>query len=108
MGKNVLFTGATGCGKYHLVCALGHKTCVKEYQTLYYNMNRFTEQIALAKVDGSQREQSAKTIKFFILDNVIKHAILSGDQYPGCRGSVTPEYTQVICILTIGAYNITA
>lgn len=52
-GENVLLTGATGCGKSYLACALGHTACVKGYRTLYYNMNRFTEQIALAKVDGS-------------------------------------------------------
>lgn len=52
-GENVLITGATGCGKSYLACALGHTACVNGYRTLYFNMNRFTEQIALAKTDGS-------------------------------------------------------
>ncbi len=52
-GENVLITGATGCGKSYLSCALGHTACVKGYRALYYNMNRLTEQIALAKTDGS-------------------------------------------------------
>jgi DNA replication protein DnaC len=52
-GENVLITGATGCGKSYLACALGHNACVQGYRTLYFNMNRFTEQIALAKTDGS-------------------------------------------------------
>lgn len=52
-GENILLTGATGCGKSYLACALGHTACVKGYRTLYFNMNRFTEQIALAKTDGS-------------------------------------------------------
>ncbi len=52
-GENVLITGATGCGKSYLACAFGHTACVKGYRTLYFNMNRFTEQIALAKTDGT-------------------------------------------------------
>jgi len=52
-GENILITGATGCGKSYLACALGHHACVNGYRTLYFNMNRFTEQIALAKTDGT-------------------------------------------------------
>jgi DNA replication protein DnaC len=48
-----LITGATGCGKSFLSCALGNNACVQGYRTLYFNMNRFTEQIALAKTDGT-------------------------------------------------------
>lgn len=52
-GENILITGATGCGKSYLACALGHNACVNGYRTLYFNMNRLSEQIALAKTDGS-------------------------------------------------------
>jgi len=52
-GENILITGATGCGKSYLACALGHQACVKGYRTLYFNMNRFCEQILLAKTDGT-------------------------------------------------------
>jgi len=52
-GENILITGATGCGKSYLSCALGHQACVLGYRTLYFNMNIFTEQIALAKTDGT-------------------------------------------------------
>jgi len=70
-GENVLITGATGCGKSYLSCALGHNACVKGYRTLYFNMNRFTEQIALAKTDGSiikWMDRIRKT-KLIILDD---------------------------------------
>ena len=52
-GENILITGATGCGKSYLSCALGNNACVNGYRTLYFNMNRFTEQISLAKTDGT-------------------------------------------------------
>lgn len=52
-GENVLITGATGCGKSYLACALGNNACVNAYRTLYFNMNRFTEQIAIAKTEGT-------------------------------------------------------
>ncbi len=51
--ENILITGATGCGKSYLACALGHNACLNGYRTLYYNMNRFIEHISLAKADGS-------------------------------------------------------
>lgn len=52
-GENVLITGATGCGKSFLACALGHQACVLGHRTLYFNLNRLTEQIAIAKADGT-------------------------------------------------------
>ena len=52
-GKNILITGATGCGKSFLACALGHQACLLGYKTTYLNMNRFVEKIMLAKLEGS-------------------------------------------------------
>lgn len=68
-GENILITGATGCGKSYLACALGNNACVNGYRTLYFNMNRFTEQITLAKTDGTlikwmDRLKKAKLIIF--------------------------------------------
>lgn len=34
--ENILITGATGCGKSYLACALGRQACVKGYKVLYY------------------------------------------------------------------------
>lgn len=70
-GENILITGATGCGKSYLSCALGNEACLKGHRTLYFNMNRFTEQIAIAKTDGTllkwlNRLQRAKLL---ILDD---------------------------------------
>lgn len=51
--ENIFVTGATGCGKSFLACALGHQACLLGHRTLYFNMNRFCEHIAVAKVDGT-------------------------------------------------------
>ena len=52
-GENLLITGATGCGKSYLACALGHQACMQEYKTTYFNMNRLIEKVTLSKLDGS-------------------------------------------------------
>jgi len=52
-GENILITGATGCGKSYLACALGHQACLLGHRILYFNLNRLTEQIALAQTDGT-------------------------------------------------------
>jgi len=70
-GENILITGATGCGKSFLACALGHQACVIGQRTLYFNMNRLTEQISLAKTDGSIIKwfNRLKKAKLIILDD---------------------------------------
>lgn len=51
--ENILITGATGCGKSYLACAIGRQACSFGYRTLYFGINRFLEKIACAKLDGS-------------------------------------------------------
>lgn len=70
-GENILITGATGCGKSYLACALGNNACVNSYRTLYFNMNRFTEQIALAKTEGTLIKwmNRIKRAKLIIMDD---------------------------------------
>jgi DNA replication protein DnaC len=51
--ENVLITGATGCGKSYLACAIGRQACTMGIKILYMGMNRLVEKISLAKIDGS-------------------------------------------------------
>lgn len=51
--ENILITGATGCGKSYLSCALGQQACLLGYRALYFNLNRFIEELAVAKVQGT-------------------------------------------------------
>ena len=52
-GENVLITGATGCGKSFLACALGRSACLLGYKTLYFSMNKFLDALAQARLDGT-------------------------------------------------------
>ena len=51
--ENILITGATGCGKSYIACALGRQVCALGYKVLYFGMNRFMEKVTQAKLDGT-------------------------------------------------------
>ena len=51
--ENILITGATGCGKSYLACALGRHACTLGHKVLYFGMNRFLELITQTKLDGT-------------------------------------------------------
>lgn len=70
-GENVLITGSTGCGKSHLACALGNHACTMGQRTLYFNMNRFCEQIAVTKAEGTVIKwlDQLKKARLVILDD---------------------------------------
>lgn len=69
--ENILISGATGAGKSFLACALGHQACVMGYKTLYLNLNRFTEKISIAKLDGSfvKLLNQLEKVKLLVLDD---------------------------------------
>ena len=70
-GENVMITGATGCGKSYLACALGNHACSLGKRTLYFNMNRLCEQIAVAKAEGTVIKwlDKLKKARLLILDD---------------------------------------
>lgn len=52
-GENILITGATGCGKSYLACALGRQACNFGYKVMYLGMMRFMEMINQSYIDGT-------------------------------------------------------
>ena len=51
--ENILITGATGCGKSYIACALGRQACALGYRVMYFGMNRFLEKVTQSKLDGT-------------------------------------------------------
>lgn len=51
--RNVCITGATGCGKTYLACALGMEACKQFYKTLYIRMPDLLIEFADAKKTNS-------------------------------------------------------
>jgi DNA replication protein DnaC len=70
-GEPLLITGATGCGKSFLACALGHQACTQGYKTLYFNMNRLSERVMLAKLDGTYLKllNQMEKVSLIVLDD---------------------------------------
>lgn len=70
-GENVLITGATGCGKSFLACALGRSACLLGYRTQYFSMNKFLEALAQARLEGSYLKwiRGIAANKLLILDD---------------------------------------
>jgi len=50
---NILITGATGCGKTYLACAIAHHACRLGFKVRYLLLPRFLEQLTIAHADGS-------------------------------------------------------
>ena len=97
--ENILITGATGCGKSYLACALGRQACIMGHKVLYFGMTRFLEKINQAKLDGTfvKLLNQIQKVQLLILDdfglqpmdNNIKLALLQmlEDRY-GTRSTI--------------------
>lgn len=70
-GENILLTGATGCGKSFIACALGHQACLQGHSVMYYNMNKLVDKIIFAKLDGTYLKlyKQMAQAKVLILDD---------------------------------------
>ncbi|MGR3318857.1 MAG: IS21-like element helper ATPase IstB [Candidatus Anammoxibacter sp.] len=51
--QNLIFTGATGCGKTYLGCAIGHYFCQQGMAVRYFRMKGLQEQLRQVHGDGS-------------------------------------------------------
>lgn len=51
--QNLIITGATGCGKTWLACALGNAACRQGLSVAYFRVPRLFEELRIAHADGS-------------------------------------------------------
>jgi DNA replication protein DnaC len=51
--KNLLITGATGCGKTHLANVLGNKACIEGYTVKFIKLPVFLEEIQISHQTGT-------------------------------------------------------
>ena len=71
LNQSLLLTGATGCGKTYLACALGHYFCRQGHSVYYFRLKALLEKMYLAQADGSYRKFVTKLAmaKVLILDD---------------------------------------
>lgn len=69
--QNLLITGATGCGKTYLSCALGYHYCQQEHSVIYFRLKELLEKLFMAQADGSYRKviNKLKSCDLLILDD---------------------------------------
>ena len=69
--QNLILTGATGCRKTWLACALGNAACRQGLSVLYWRLPRLLEELRIARGDGSfsRRLATLAKIDLLILDD---------------------------------------
>jgi len=70
--KNILVSGATGCGKTFLACAIGHYACLSGYSVKYFRVPKFLETIAAEQAVGNFLKAIDKLgkVQLLILDDL--------------------------------------
>ena len=64
---NVVITGPTGVGKTYIACALAQQACRKGYRVLYRRVPRISDEILLARADGTYPRWLAKVARFDVV-----------------------------------------
>jgi DNA replication protein DnaC len=65
--RNLLITGATGCGKTWLACALAHQAARSGFSVLYVRAARLFDELQVAHGDGSFARRLAALAKLDLL-----------------------------------------
>ncbi len=65
--RNLIITGATGCGKTHLACAIGNKCCIEGYTVKFIKLPTFLEEIQLSHETGTFIKMLNKLISYDLL-----------------------------------------
>lgn len=81
--QNLIITGATGCGKSFLACALAHAAIRQEHSALYVRVPRLLEDLAVSRADGryARRLGQLQRVSLLVLDDFLQTPA-SGEQ---CR-----------------------
>ena len=66
-GQSLLITGATGCGKTWLACALAHQAARSGFSALYTRAARLFDELQVAHGDGSFARRLAQLAKLDLL-----------------------------------------
>jgi DNA replication protein DnaC len=66
-GRNVLITGATGCGKTWLGCALAQQAARQGFSVLYTRATRLLQELQVAHGDGSFSKRLAALARLDVL-----------------------------------------
>ena len=66
-GRNVLITGATGCGKTWLGCALAQQAARQGFSVLYTRATRLPQELQVAHGDGSFSRRLAQLARLDVL-----------------------------------------
>lgn len=72
-GQNVLITGATGCGKSYVACALANAALRQGHTALYVRTPRLLEELARGKADGRyvRTLSSLARVSLLVLDDFL-------------------------------------
>jgi len=65
--RNLIITGATGCGKTHLACAIGNKACIEGYSVKFVKLPVFLEEIKISHQTNSFIKLLNKLISYDLL-----------------------------------------
>jgi DNA replication protein DnaC len=73
--ENIIITGPTGIGKSYLAQAIGKEACIFTKKTAYFNWITFSEQVKIAKLDGSYLKllQRIQNNELLIIDDFGLH-----------------------------------
>lgn len=82
-GHNVLITGATGCGKSFIACALANAAMRQGHSALYVRTPRLLEELARGKADGRYVRLLAQMARVSLL--VLDDFLLSPAPVEACR-----------------------